>query len=571
MRDSGKKPLSRKQTTDQETFDFTTPNLDVKARQVDMYAPQPPPIHYGIDPDVAAFKLSMEGIENALQGGTKIKKEIDKERKGRGMADAVAKKDPQEESNAYIMGHELIKGKAAAADLDAEMSKYFEEAKDEDPAKFKTGLDQLSRKFLAGRSEPFVEGILADAISIEQKYSGAYQAHQIEKTQQEGLTNLSKAFDYDITEILKAKDIPTADKAKAIREAITGQQEVGKIVYKLDRTEMSKHLLGTVIRKALELADPDLLTQVATLEDKHGVRLIDNEKLAPRIDDGIKAATAEQKKLANEFDQRVEKARQRVENAVSNKIIELSLDSNGDTKEAHKLLMKYTDPTRNDEGVMLDPGFVATAHKLLTTRGRGFALVTNDKLYVDAMQKAGQGKLSLQEVLDAKRFTEESEWKSLLSVHMREEDQKSKKQKTPLRKDFESEVRKTVDQAKMVDPFTGKWLDRNGPARAREVDSLAREWWHGYVEKNEKEPTHAEWRKEMDSILANSFRLNKVVKADDVSDEEINAVLHGSTPVSPTTPPPAAKPAPGGMRQTTDTDVRNRLEKMKQNRSGQNK
>jgi hypothetical protein len=125
---------------------------------------------------------------------------------------------------------------------------------------------------------------------------------------------------------------------------------------------------------------------------------------------------------------------------------------------------------------------------------------------------------------------------------------------------------KAVREASVVDPITGRYLDQNGPTRAREVNSIMREWWMSYTQDNDgKEPTHAEWRAEMDKTIQQSFRLVRVSKLEDVTDDELQDAL-----VPAVAPPSSMKPAvinpgpaaPKPLKQSTDQDVRSRIERL---------
>jgi hypothetical protein len=561
MQQSKKQPLSRKQTSDIETFDQTTPNLKVQANLVDMYVQPAPPIHHGVDPDVAAFHHAMTGIEEGLKGGAKIKRQVDEDRKKRGMTDAAAKKDPQETSDFYIMGHEILSGRAAANDLEGAMDQYFEENKDADPASFKQGMDRVSRQFLAGRSEYFVEGLMGEAVSIEQKYGAKYMAHVKQKTKEMGSETISSAFDYEMRQVLDSPvNANDADfRAKVLREMITGAQETGA-AYGLSRTEVSERLVQIIGRQGMKLADPDLITKVANVPDKDGIRLIDNPELAPRIQKLHEAARVERDKLDHELEKRVRQAQQDVENTVANKILALTLDFDSDTKEAHELLLKYSDPSQNEEGVVLNPGFVATAHKLIANRGRGFAVESNPRVYAQALEKAGRGELSVDDALAIKGSLAEDEWKQVLGLSLREREQRAEGGGSRMRREFDKDLSAALKQAGQIDPFTGRYLDRNGPKRQAWLSNRARKWFADFEAREKREPNFDETFEKLQSLQQESFTAVKEEPEEGVSEGELAA----NKPVDPKAKPTAPPTQPSGKRQTTDPDVRQRLEKMKQ-------
>ena len=495
---------TRRQVDDRETFDFTTPNMKVSANPVDPYAKPGAPPQVLMSGDVKAFQAIMGNLQDALAGGQKIKKDYDKREQKRGGADAAAGRKDEDPGEAYLIGHEIISGKAAAGDLEKQSLDYYEKNKDVEPLQFKVGMERLQKQFLLGRSEAFVEGIMADAINIEQKYNLTYHHYTTKRVKEDGLANIAKGFDYDIQSIAADTSTTREDKAKAIREMFTGAQALGGMTYGLTKNEVSDHLINVMSRKALELGDPDLM-KFAWVGDKDGIRLVDNPKLAANIEQGVKVADNEKATRTNEFDKRVLKLQKDVENRVGNNIAELLVDGNADTKAAYEMLRQYSDPSRNKEGVMLTPSFVEHSHRLIANRGAGFALQSDPEVYASAMDKAGRGELSLSDIRGLKSHMEEGEWKSVLALNIRE--QNSAGVRTPGRKDFDSKLSTTITSVKAVDPLTGRFLDPNGPKRAIFVNTEARDWFAQYAAENKgAEPPKEMVNEKLKLLAEDSFK-----------------------------------------------------------------
>lgn len=508
-RPSSIKPNTQKQSDQRDFYDWTTPGFKVSANPVDPYARPGAPPQVQMSGDVKAFQNIMGDLQGALQGGIQIKKNYDKAEGKRGAADSLkGVKDPNA-GEAYLTAHEIVSGKAAAADLETATAEYYEKNKDEDALTFKAGMERLHKQFLNGRSEAFTEGILSDAIGIEQKYGVAYHAYTVKKVKDEGLAKLGKGFDYDINTIAADTTTTRDDKAKAVREMITGMQMIGKMTYGLSNNEVSDHAITIMRRKSIELADPDLMkfAWVPDSKERGGIRIIDNPKLAADVESAVKAAETERTARSNDFDKLHAKMQKEVTNRVANKINELLLDSNVDTKEAYELLHTYSDPSRNKEAIMLSPAEVEHGYRLIATRGAGFALQSDSEKFQWAMEKAGKGELTMGEIRGLKRYLEEGEWKSILSMNIREQNSGSGGgASTEGRKDFEAKLATAVAQVKALDPHTGRYLDPHGPKRATFVTTELRDRWAEYKTANKgAEPPRAEVNKWIQASIADAW------------------------------------------------------------------
>jgi hypothetical protein len=282
-RQSQIKERSKFQFTDNYTFDYTTPNAKVVANTPNARMRAPEPFRVPMDHDLTVFSAIMNQINDILAGpGAAIHRQVQKERTERGKTDAAAKLDPQEDSDAYVFGYELLKGKSAAGELQQALDGHFEASKDEpDMVKFQQTQAQVVRKFLAGRSQAFIEGIMGDALGLEEKYQEHFLAYNKEKAKADVLGKLGEAAMVDINSIDENDAVEPETRAKAMREVITGAQEYGK-PYSVDRTTVSNHLINLIGQKAVAEGKPSLLDW-ASLEDKDGVSVDKRPEFAAKI------------------------------------------------------------------------------------------------------------------------------------------------------------------------------------------------------------------------------------------------------------------------------------------------
>ena len=484
---------------DRDTHDYTTPSLSVYARPVDPYARPGEAPRVPQDATAKAFVMAIGGLQSALAGAVETKKmQDDGEKKAGQRAAASGQPVPESATKAFLYGHELISGKAAAAELDTVLSKYYDDAADEpDVEKVIAGHQRVIREFTAGRSDAYLDGLLPDAIQLDREYSVKYHKRVVEKVKLDGLARLGQGFESDIRRIYGDATMDPEARAQAAREVLTGVQELGKSTYPLSRMEISEAMLQVVDRVSTDLADPSIWDVVT--KEHAGVRLIDNPKLAPKIEAGIRSATSEQRRVKNEVDSFRKQEQARIENEVQSVIIGILADpgaSGAQIQEAHQLLKAYSHPDNNPNGIVVNPGILTSGYRLLSERSQGFAQQTDYGKFDLAYDKFMRGDGTLEDLVAVKRFVEEDKYNALRGVLYREG---SKAMRSPARREFDTRV---IGEAKSVNqPAMPGLQDQNGQNRYNHVRDYSMAWWNDYkLENNGKEPSVEEQRKKLNEL-----------------------------------------------------------------------
>lgn len=482
----------------QDTHDYTTPSLDVFAQPVDPYAKPADPegairLLSKRSADTEAFLSTLENLQGALISGVKIKERLDKEQTEKGRRAAIkGEAAPEGASDAYLYGHELITGKAAAAELERALDEHYQANQDAPPEEFAKSQDQLIREFMSGRSEAFIDGITPDAIQLKREYRARHIKERTERVKLDGLSKLSIGVESDVRRIYGDITLSREDRAKMVREVITGAQDLAIASYGVDRPTVSDHMVGVLSRVAVDLGDVSVMD--ATKEVHAGVRMIDNPKLAPKIEAGIRAATAEERRRKQEIEQDKKAEMARVENEIQTIVMANLVDPNGDRKKAYELIYKYSDPSRNPLGVVLNPSIISAAYRLLEEGNSGFAKVTNYEVFDVVYDKFQRGDGSLADLQEVKRYVTEGKYNELRALLYKEG---SRASRSPGRQEFDVRVIGTANKAAEAHVFAGKF-DGNGKGRKAYIQDHAMSWWNEYKDAHGgKEPSVEEQRKKL--------------------------------------------------------------------------
>lgn len=380
----------QKQITEQDTFRFSTPDIKRNARTVDAFAA---PTMSRDAEQLLAIADSWGQTAGTLNAVQKHKQDADKEA---GMIAAAKGQDPGEDAtNSFLVGHETFQGMAAAGELKGLMDKAFEENKDLGPEDFQRAMDAAPMQFMAGRSEPFVKGIMADAVDIQKQTFAKYQTHVQQKLRTSGADAIRKRGDYDIMNVLTDKSV--LNKPKAIRGLLSDYQAMGK-AYNLDRNEVTGLIVEMIGPQAAELGIPELMdfaleddgTGNAAIHSIHGTKIQEYR---------FKAET--QKQVNADRVKNLEKeALVKATNSIETAIVDAAVG--GDFKSARAGLDMFSAPDRNDHGIALEGNTVMSYYNFINKleSGQGFAPARNAQVYWKLNELAREGKLD-GEVLNA--------------------------------------------------------------------------------------------------------------------------------------------------------------------------
>ena len=323
-RQSIKQMKGRTQVSPQATFDFTVPRREVHAGPVGM-----PTVAPKVDTKRTAilqFIDSMQGLAKDVKGWSD-EANIERRKAGK-MARGREEDLPEDPHWAFLEGYELMSGASDAYTYEKELAKLLDTDIHSDVGDFNAKKDEISNKYLTGRTDAYIEGFISRGMNVEANAEMKYQEAQTERMQTDFLTKGIKLFKFDSREH-RETGAGMLENSKADRELLTELQELAE-PYGLSKLQVSESIVDAVGSDRAMRGEPENLMFLFEPDVKGGTALIDNPHLATKINRYVNSAISTRKSMTNET--RLEKERIEDEFAVTaGKAIVKSLDNNDPT------------------------------------------------------------------------------------------------------------------------------------------------------------------------------------------------------------------------------------------------
>lgn len=498
----------RKQVDPRDTFDYTTPNLDIVARPVDAYTD---PGDQGLNRLISSLSAFNEGLSAFID----IKSDMNrKDEEAGALARMRGEAKPSDKGWAFIKGYEELDGKIAAQeDFKNKAIEYFEAHKNDNPEDFKKGWDELTKQFVQpGTSKYYLKGFSERALQVEESVMTSYTQYQQQILQDKLYTNLRKDFrDTVETETFKLLNISNwdnlltnADKytefvnskevfknaiapnmRKALSEKIKKAKELG-----LSTSEISKLYFETVAGLATTYGMPELL-HYAFLEDESKIAVIDTS-LKEKVISAMNSAEIRQDEiirgLRNAKLKQNEELKQRTTNEFYLAIAKLTP---GDVKGAAELLSKLEDPKILE---LLEPSHMNSMATKLTDiiEGKAIAEHSDREVFDNLWSKLFiKGTLTYKEVLDHSNYLSEADIKYFANELQAKENERRNNPNIWFTHQREMDMNFT-DLIDAVNPkgALGQYLF---PDRKYKTETYLASLIRDFVNKNKREPQGEEW------------------------------------------------------------------------------
>jgi hypothetical protein len=483
-RQSSRTPSSRRIIQDQETFDFSTPNLKVQANPVDAHVRQAGPSG-SARALLAAFATGKEAY-----GEWKANKD-EKDFEAGGLAQATGEEQDTSRSAAWITGYESMNGQAAVADLEDSLTKYHNENWQADEQTYAAGREQVLAGFLEGKSKAYLKNFVPQALKIEEAFASKYQEAQRNQLLNDMRTKAGKATRAQLNAILTNPEL-VAESPKILRQHLSEQQKNMK-VYGMSRTQVSKDFIDAVGMRARLEGRPDLLA-FATEPDESGMVLADNPELAENILGHIRAAEAAADAGVAAKEKAEKEARTQTSDDLERAIIEGLYTGDPNDKatrqQIQSALFNAGHPSRNKAGIALDPTRLEHLLKLHNDLNGGGHFATNDNMSVwtPLWVKAAEGKLDLAELEQAQGQLSEASYQGLVKENADAKQRaKGSGSGTPFDPVFNKQL---TDFLAVVNPKNSMGGDMfaEGPGMVMDARYDAYSWYNQFVEKNKRPP-----------------------------------------------------------------------------------
>ena len=522
---------SRLQVDAQETFDFTTPDIEVVTRPTDPYS-QPAA---GIGWQQLAQALS--AINPALQGYAQSQLQQYEQDFEKGQLARATGKEKPSKSLGMIRGWETLDGIYKALQYKKEISDFYNQNYASlSPEEFGAALDEIEKRYLEGMTEWQQRGFVEKSLSAREQIEMAYINSQAQLIKQESLDKISqKAYDDVHSALLKgieAAGISEEDAAgnpyfyqvvldennrknlaAYIRAIITDtQNRIGKDL-NLTKTEVAELYVQQLGELAVEYGLPELLDAAYIKES--GISL-EGSTLGDKVRRYREQATKAREAYLDAWTKQQKEQEQKELNELMIRTYQiqaqLSLMENPmeAAKQAYQWMLRmYEDPLY----LSLDE---ADYHKLLKgfqdiAEGQfSFPDTSNDYVFVELKTKALQGTLSWQEVYDAMNSFE-------LSRKDAEELMEMVAQIERIKAENEGKLPPWPDE-KFVAPIRDRIIDYIGEQNAlgvfqKGLDALAVETMfvqetYKFLQENGRFPTFTEWKEQIADRVLRFFELD---------------------------------------------------------------
>jgi hypothetical protein len=491
------------EVTQQDTFRYRQ-GISPSARPVH-YETRVRPKRLRENLDLENFMSIMDDIKSGMRSGAKIQGLHNKEQMEAGqIAAAKGEKPAGDETTAWIEGFEAMKGAGEGYNqLSAALSQHYEEYAQEDPKTFDQTQDQVIREFMNGRTDAYIKGILPGAESLVAEYQGAFIQKKQEELHMAKIATTRNLMDAEITKIFKDESIE--DKAGAVRGLLTDSQRLGEQSLDLSKMEVSAQLVDLLSRKAVANGNPDILAATA-VPDENGIRLIDNPKLAKKIEQGVETAQVEKERRIAEAEQARGKALKDAHTDLTSNLSEMLMAAGQGSMQQReqavqaiqKVLYTYGDESRNPYGIELTAKEIEHYHKevLVLSGGDGFfAAQTNMDAYSAAynMARLEPDQLTPERMDALKPLLERGDYEEIVKQKAQALNTRKSQghKKSIAEKRYEQGVKKTLNVLGAKDPLYGSLFD-NSNEREELGQAVAWAEWDAFIKEHNRQPTLAE-------------------------------------------------------------------------------
>lgn len=405
-----KEKNTRMQYNDQDTFDFSTPNLQVTARPTDPYVK---PVMTDDAAAVAQFADSMKGFMKGFSD-RKDKKHDEDIQAGK-RAKMRKEEKPEDASAGFIKGYETLEGVSGGAELYTKMEENYKKNWQDTPAEFQAKQEALVKEFLNGRSDHYVDGLLGMAVEAENMFTKKHFEDNKKIIDNNINTHLRNAVDGMVNISLEQGVNPAK-----LRAGLTDLQGLA-IQQGRSRLETSDHFIDAVGPTAIKKGRPDLM-MFAYERDTTGTRLVDNEHLAPKIIQIMRQAEAEAENQAKALDEAAKLKKQELKTNVGRTLSEKLYTTRPEDSEGwnsvYDILNNASNPERNEFGVALDPGEIEHYHRNIQALRLGgtFSHESDMRAYQNGFVKAKEGKLTAEELSKLESSLTREDFKELMRL-----------------------------------------------------------------------------------------------------------------------------------------------------------
>ena len=451
-RQSVKQKNARLQWSDHDTFDFTTPNLNVTARQTDPYV-QP-----AMSNDAAVVAQFASILNQTLKvfEERKVQKHDEDIQKGK-RAKVRGEEKPEDASKGFIKGYETLEGMAGAAQLRTIMQDYYNKNWQLTPEEFQAGKDEIVKEFLEGRSDNYIDALIPGAIQAEQEIINAQYEAQHSIIRGNINSHIRQVAD-GMVDIMVDQDI---DDPVRLRQGLSDIQALAK-EQGLSRSEVSGYFIDVVGQRAIKEGKPELMNFVYEKDVSAGnLRLIDTEH-HPKILQYIRQAESEasSRDIAAEkaAKQKREELKDSVTRTLAEKMYTLAPDDHQGWLELEQLLEDSSDPERNEFGIALDYKEIEHFRKNLNSLrlGGNFAQESDMRAYQNGYVKAKQGRLSAADLGVMETFLTREDFKELMKVQANTlSDRGAGKYPTEFTKRFDNIFNRNLKRVNQTNPIIG--------------------------------------------------------------------------------------------------------------------
>jgi hypothetical protein len=345
------------------TYDSTTPDVKVAARNIDTYHRPPDAYRVQQDADLVAMTQFLQMTTGAMESGAKAYGAYqDKESEEGKILKAAGKPLPDDASSAKASGYEMMSGEAEVVDFKTKLADIVTQFPDDDPETYQKRTQELLKSSINGRSEAWVKGFVPNARKALSDSALVFHKTKQEEIATKTLSANTKIFSDKVLEALKTEK--DDDKVALIyREAVTGMQDTTK-PYGVTPKAAALSAVGIIANAAVN-ADNKLspaeanrlaaiLPKLASLPDNKGIALTQTD-----IRDKVEAEISAANTAATTRTTAGNTARKEFSKELNNILLikgyeaVASKDAAG-MASVERLIYKYSDPRRNDEGVVID-------------------------------------------------------------------------------------------------------------------------------------------------------------------------------------------------------------------------
>lgn len=435
-----RRKTTRKQVDPRDTFDWTTPNLEVVARPIDPFITPPSPETVQLASALGVVLQAAKSYDSYKQQKNKVDYDEGQDVRRRGEQLPIDGR-----SAAFIRGFEELDGRYKAIDYKQKAAEFFEEHKNDDPDTFKAEWSKFTTDYMNNElgTDNTIRGFSPAALEVEDSYMSAYSNYQIQITKEQTYSKINGVFRDDITtevgkligigsleelndpdkylKYYQGKDIFKNATGEKFREYLSAKMEEYQTVFNLSKSEVSA-LFYSNIKEIADRYDMPELLDYAFKKDKDGIAVVDNPGLKEDIYNTLASAESGQARRLEGFNKALTAQRDNYIKTRQNELsYQIMLLQPTDVQKAADILKEIT----SDEVLMSDPGTKAFANDLeKILEGNGHPQASNSDAYTYLSLKLSGESLSAKELVENRFNLSWTDYKSLLNDLNTQEERK---------------------------------------------------------------------------------------------------------------------------------------------------